>query len=403
MSVQRRRRPAQGFSLIELMVAIVIGLVVTLAVSSVLSNSENRKRTTTSTNDINLTGAFTLYSLDQVIRSAGTGFAQSYGVSFGCQLNASKTGFGQILPVAGALPTPFNQVIGGTAPASFRLAPVIIAAGRSAPGVDGVQSDVLITMGGSAGFGESALQSLGLPTSTGGTGTLSLLNNISFQPNDKLLMADTPGATITPCLFEQVAPTFVPGSAGTLPLAGAYFANAGPVQQLTSYSADAQALNLGQQPSFRLWAAGANAALYSYDLLNPSATANLVSEGVIDMRALYFVDTNADGVPDTWRAPTTEYADTALLDGTPAGAAAIVTIKAVHIGIILRSSLQDANAIKAAAGTPAAVVTPGPLQMFTDPAFNGLVYTRNLNADDQKYRYRVLETTIPVRNALLIP
>jgi type IV pilus assembly protein PilW len=40
-----------GMTLIELMVAMVIGLGITLAISSVLIASENHKRTTTSTND----------------------------------------------------------------------------------------------------------------------------------------------------------------------------------------------------------------------------------------------------------------------------------------------------------------------------------------------------------------
>jgi hypothetical protein len=59
----------------------------------------------------------------------------------------------------------------------------------------------------------------------------------------------------------------------------------------------------------------------------------------------------------------------------------------VRIAIVTRSDQYETQ-----------VVTAGPLQMFcaTDPC----AVSMTLDADAQHYRYKVLETTIPFRNAL---
>ena len=64
-----------GFSLIELLVAMIIGLIVSLAVYTVLTTFEARKRTTTSVNDTSQANTYALYQLDKKLRSAGSGFS----------------------------------------------------------------------------------------------------------------------------------------------------------------------------------------------------------------------------------------------------------------------------------------------------------------------------------------
>ena len=81
----------RGLTLIELMVAIVIGLVVVLAATNVLVIGESYKRTTNSNNDTSQSGAFAAYTLDRALRSAGSGFSQAWDQGiFGCQLSASR-------------------------------------------------------------------------------------------------------------------------------------------------------------------------------------------------------------------------------------------------------------------------------------------------------------------------
>jgi type IV pilus assembly protein PilW len=132
------RARQSGLSLIELLVAMVIALVVTLAVTSMVIVGDAHKRATTSTNDMDQTGAYAAYALDRALRSAGAGFTQSWdkGV-FGCRLNAAA-----MLPRSSAFPAPFkNSFLSGAT--TLRVAPLLIGKNQSDAG-----SDVLVVMGG---------------------------------------------------------------------------------------------------------------------------------------------------------------------------------------------------------------------------------------------------------------
>ncbi len=63
--------------------------------------------------------------------------------------------------------------------------------------------------------------------------------------------------------------------------------------------------------------------------------------------------------------------------------------------MILRSTLQEK-----AADASANPFTPASYTLFQSV---GLDRQRDLTADERRFRYRVIEATIPVRNALLAP
>ena len=63
--------------------------------------------------------------------------------------------------------------------------------------------------------------------------------------------------------------------------------------------------------------------------------------------------------------------------------ATLKQIRAVRIAIVTRSAQYEKDA-----------VTPGPLLILNDTVSMDLI------ADDQHYRYKVLETIVPLRNAL---
>ncbi|AMO95992.1 prepilin-type N-terminal cleavage/methylation domain protein [Collimonas fungivorans] len=372
----------RGLSLIELMVAMAIGLVVSLAIFSVISVSEARKRNTTGANDMNQNGAFALYQLDQAIRSAGTGFSQQYTLTFGCAINAMRNGKAVIPPAA--LPSPFDGLTAGIGGA-FRMAPVIIWKDPK-----GVLSDTLIVMAGSAGYSEMPIESTSVPTISPNS-QLHLLNTLSFSAGQQLLVADRPGlASLFPCLVETVDGSYAgPASTGVLPLGGVFY-TAGTDKALSSYSSDSVALNLGNSPSFKLFGVGANNTLVGFDLLNGTATdTDQIADGVIEMQALYGVD-KANNGNITWTAPSGSYAAGALLDGSVNAGKLIASIKAIRIGLIMRSAVEDKNAVLPIATLPA---------MFGDTAFS---YAKTLTAAEQKFRYRVLDAVIPLRNALVL-
>jgi type IV pilus assembly protein PilW len=392
-----------GFSLVELMVAVTIALVMSLAIFSTLATSEGKKRTITATNDVEQVGTFASYQLDKTLRSAGSGFSQSWSFTYGCLLKATQTGPGVILPFQGAMKVPFNSVnttLGGR----FRLAPLVIVKNGTAPNISGGthRSDALIVMSGSAGFGEVPTLFTVSPTGL----QLTLKNTVAFQANDLVLVSDVAGASgPSDCMIEQVKSTFAgTGAPAVMPLdTSRYSGNPIDGNNLTAYSSTSLASNLGSgtvanPPTFTILGVGDNNTLFSYDLLHMTGydTPVAVADGIFEMHALYGIDADDNNNLDTWVDPgTAPYNAANLESGSAVSQGLLRRIKAVRIGLILRTSLPE----RAPTGS-AAPATTGPLKLFVDlPA--ALQYSRTLTGAEKNYRYRTVEMTIPLRNSLL--
>ena len=78
------RRSSGGFSLMEIMVGIVIGMLAVIVIMQVFSLSEGRKRTTTGGSDSMTEGAIAMYALQRDLRQAGNGVAAMS--LFGCNV-----------------------------------------------------------------------------------------------------------------------------------------------------------------------------------------------------------------------------------------------------------------------------------------------------------------------------
>lgn len=78
----------RGFTLVELMVAMIIGLITTVVVGTVMSNSEIQNRMTNSANDALTSGNLALYTLERDISSTGLSFS-NYSGTLGCSLSPS--------------------------------------------------------------------------------------------------------------------------------------------------------------------------------------------------------------------------------------------------------------------------------------------------------------------------
>jgi len=77
---------ASGFSLVEIMVAMVIGLIGILVIFQVFSVSESYRRTATGGGDAQQAGAVALYVLEHEMRQAGWGFNSQNAI--GCNVQA---------------------------------------------------------------------------------------------------------------------------------------------------------------------------------------------------------------------------------------------------------------------------------------------------------------------------
>ena len=251
-------------TLVELMVALAIGLATTLAVTNLLITGENwPARTTTSTNDAEQTGAYATYALDKVVRGAGSAIAQSAfppdrGV-LGCTLNAAA-----ILPRTTPFPAPFAMAFFPAPPRPERGAAAHFAQNQSDAG-----SDVLVVMGvirrGRRGLAPDHQRQI--------TGAGSSTTTLWITPWDlpitmlhwsvKVVCGGLPArrevATIT-------APTLNVG--GTT-----YYTANGTTTNLATLTASTSTYvtPIGNAVSnniqFMLFGVGANRTLYSYDLL----------------------------------------------------------------------------------------------------------------------------------------
>ncbi len=374
--------PPRGFTLIELMVAMAIGLVLTLALATVMIRHDAGKRTLISTNDLALTSAYLSYSLDRELRSAGSGFTQDSDNTFGCLLRVARGGT-QILPRAAAFPAPFAGV-----PQQVRLAPLLIHAGAGGGG-----SDVLAIATGEAGGGESPLQ---VQTNSATASDLRLSSTVGLRTNDLVLVAEGGIG----CVLQQVAASTEAGGYGSNQLVsfgGTYAKAVIDSVALASFSTGtASVMPLGNattsRPMLRLFGIDGNDTLFSHDMLQLDGhdTPQPLAAGVADLRALYGVDTSAtpDGVIDAWVSPADAgYTAADLTNGSALALDNLRRILAVRVGMVLRSDRIERDA-----------VTPATLTLFADlPA--ALQHTHTVAAPNQ--RSRTVEFTVPLRNLMI--
>jgi len=393
-----------GFSLVELLVAVAIGLFVSLAIFQVLIASEGRKRTTTALNDTAQAAAFVSYTLDRAIRSGGSGFASAWSDGYGCPLSVVRQGTA-LLPSPSAFSAPFAAVTQTPV-----LAPVIVDQGA---GTSPQASDVITVMSGNAGYGETANRVLPNPDITD---RLRLRNTIGFQPNDLVLIGNRGG----PCLISEVSAfhsTASKGAGQELMLGGTYYSASGRSVALSDLVTGGQFVSmLGNEspdpnvprnwPEFTMYAVDSDMLLSSMDLLHMdgSATPKPIAEGIFRMRALYGVDTTAGTTLDAsnqpirtvnaWVAPSgAQWGAAALRSGTPAANANLRSILAIRLALIVRSPLPETDL----AHPELAVVAPDTIDLFG--SVTGL--TETVAITEKNFRYRVVETVIPVRNNLI--
>lgn len=395
------RMRAKGFSLIELMVAMTIALTISLAIFAAMSTFEGRKRSNTSSNDASQAGNYAAFILDKWIRSAGSGFSQTTDGSFDyvmCQLHAMNSGT-QTLPRTASLPAPFDNINTGTAN-QFRLVPLLILPGQTTPNISGQASDAIVLMAGAGGLSEAAGSFRAAPSSS----LLSVYNVTGFRANDMLLIARK-GSTGA-CLIEQASATSNSNlNAQTITLGGSFYSASINGKSLTGAefcgtASNAQAarkcsvISLGNlattsgspasPPGFLVIGVGNNNTLVAYDLLQILGSQPFpIADNVYSMHARYGIDTNNDGRVDAWTAATGNYAPAALTAADGSGINRICSIKAIRVGLVLRTSVREQ-----------ANVSNTTLTLFSD--IQALTVTLN----DPKYRYQAIETTIPLRNLI---
>lgn len=370
-------KAALGMSLVELMVAALIGLIGSVVIFQVFAVFEGQKRTTTSGGDAQTNGALALFTVERDLRMAG------YGINnldfLGCTIRG------------------WDEQTGGGTAFTLTLVPVVIkpsgAAAPTDPPADPLadpDSDMIAV---TYGTGEllpnpaSITQNMPSPSSD-----FKVNNRYGFKEGD-LVIAAEPGKD---CTLAQVST--LPGTPGqtdnvihnsgnyTDPNSGAQVATRynKPAGLGVSYGTNGKLFNLGALPSSNVYSVRSGQLMLQQRLSAASTAATPIYDGIVKMRAQYGKDTSvpADGIVDVFD------------DVTPTTAAGWAQVLAVRIAIVARSSQYEKGEVAPPAITlweasAAAPVTAGE--------------TWALTADERHYRYKVFQTVVPIRNMIWKP
>ncbi len=382
---RQKRNTQRGMTLIELMVALTVGLFLSLAVTSIIVVALRQQRITAAVNERDQGSNLAVIQLDQIARSAGSGFSNAWGLGFfGCGLRVSKSD--TALVPAATLASPFDSVVSLKSPV---VAPVIIE-----KGIGGNESDVLFVMGGNGSMADVPRFITNL------TGTsLGFDTAIGYKTNDLLLVAVD---GLHDCYVSQISATTSPGSStpptviDTVTLGGAYYtagqtgATSTLEQIVSSNGAFATAIGntTAAYPSMMLIGTGTDGSLYEYDMLRTRATTpQPIAEDVSHIFALYGVDTDSDGKVDSWVDP-----------GSDAWKASVVMASKQKIRQILAIRIAVVTFTR---GIKQTDISPEKLYAFGSLG-DSLKREITLTDAQRMFRYRVTESVIPLRNNLLI-
>lgn len=328
--------------LVEVMVALVIGMFGVLVMMQLLSVTEEQKRTTTSGNDAMNEGVLALYAMQTDLRMAGYGMADRR--LLGCALTLRP---GVVLS---------------------RLAPVVINS-SNITGKDANTDSLLVLYGNTTG----TPQGVNIVASGNVVQTPS-----AFAVNDWVVAG--PASPPSPCTLTLQRVAAVDATNRTVTLASG--------AALTSGDA---LFNLGQSIRAVGYAIrNGNLAMCDFTDTGRDCTQAgawvAIANNMVSMRAQYGRDTtapNMDAIIDTYdqTAPTT--------------ACELIRVPAARLALVARSTQTEKESVTGVTGGAPTPVWEGSLDAAGNPAapivLTGLT-------DWQKYRYKVFQTTVPLRN-----
>ncbi len=345
-----------GMSLVEILVAVLIGMIGILIITQAYLTSENFNRSTLGEGGAQTNGLIALYTIERDARMSGYGFNNSAALGCGA--------------IYWYYDPNYSGNMGGTLP-NIVLAPVYITVDA-----DPTVPDQLTVMYSSEGerMLPTTISSFKAPSSE-----VSVDGTDGFKENDLVLLVNSGG-----CTLGRI--TQVQGVAQKLQLNPGVSAPQNPPAWgsfPTSYTSGDSILNLGN-PVVRTYHIGGGKLRLTESLLQTGAATPFdLVDSIVDLRAQYGKDTDNDGIVDTYN------------NTTPATSAEWLQVLSLRIGILARIGTYE----KPASGTDCDATTNSALVSWTGGQF-GAVDVTTASSQDRCYRYRVFETTVPLRNMI---
>lgn len=343
---QPPRSGSSGFSIVELMIGLTIGLLVLLIIMQVFSVYEDQKRTTTSTSDAQTNGNIALALIKRDAQMAGFGLLP---------MDPASTMATNIAYRCDPSPT-YDHDNDALTPAIDVLFPLVITDDAGPDGSDSITIRYGDPQGG--GVPVEVLSVTGLD--------IGVETNLGCRDNDTVLAVQGTACTMTRVndgdLAVETTSITVENAAGiTL---GTALACMGQWQQ-------------------RIYSVNNNAQLALNDMPNTTGIVNIQAQyGISNVgnsnQITQWVD--ASGI---WAAPTVANRN---------------RIKAVRVAVVARDGKRDTNVVTA---TCSSLTAPDPTGLCTWAGSAGSpapAIDLSALADWDHYRYRVFETIIPLRN-----
>lgn len=362
-----------GYSLVELMVGLAIGLITTLAITTVFTQSESTKRVVSTGADAQTNGSLALFTIQRDAENAG----------YGLPLYLNK-----ISPFQCPLTTTITQ---GTE--TFDLFPVQITDGGNGNDAINIRyGDVL------QGGAYQAIDNGSAPAEPKLTYNAGSKPFFNFNVNDIVLMQENDSANL--CKLGRVSN--VDATNYKIKVININGINTDPLTGVST-----QLANLGMWNQYRYGVdvsnnltrtvanTVANATISSPSALSSVSTGNtttvpVVSE-IVSLQAQYGISADkTTNVVSSWVDATGDYAAGMSLEKRN-------LIKAIRVAVVARDGLlQKTNVSQNCTGSVQKLAKVCIWSSDANPA------SVRLTADDnwQRYRYRVFEVAIPIRSIL---
>jgi type IV pilus assembly protein PilW len=330
-----------GFTIVEIMVGLVIGMLATVVIMQVMTQFETQKRTTTGTVDAQMNGSIAQFNIGRELRMAGYPLQPEINSALEC---TSLT---------------VDGVIDATLP--NRLSPVSIIDGGVAAGA----SDSITIRYGSSSMGGISTQFKAIPIGNQTTVT----NNMGCQNGDTSLIVNGASCNLTTLNVTEsksTTPTLITLANTTGALINANISCLGTWNEIT------YAVNNGNLERNGIPSVAGIVNLQAQYGISSTANSNQVIQWV-------------DATGGIWSSPTVSDRN---------------RIKAVRLAIVARNAKIESGVVSTACSSTTTIMPTGICAWEGSAASPAPTVNLNNTTKWDQYRYRVFDTIVPLRNMI---